>query len=140
MKNIRLAVAFAACASFVLSGCQSTSQVDFYRNPKSISKASLCRTLVETTDPAFAKAVAQELVKRKVDPNSCMAMVQQQNQAAATVAAIAIAGTAVAVCANANCGGGGYRQYPGNCQYDWQTDAAGHRCGARSAASRPGGW
>lgn len=27
----------------------------------------------------------------------------------------------------------------GNCQYSWQTDSAGNRCGGRAASERPGG-
>jgi len=37
-------------------------------------------------------------------------------------------------------GGGYYPTYPGNCQYEWQRDARGNRCGRRSASSKPGGW
>lgn len=143
MKFSTAAAALAAASSLVLMGCTSTSQATFYQNPKAVSKASLCRTLVETTDYQFAKSVAAELVRRRIDPNTCPAMVQQQNQAAAALVAVAVVGTAVAVCANNNCGGGYYRPpppYRGNCQYDWQYDAAGNRCGGRSAYSRPGGY
>jgi len=73
----------------------------------------------------------------------CQQMVLQQKQAAAALVAVALVGTAVAVCANGNCGGGGYTPsygYRGNCQYDWQYDGAGNRCGKRSAWSRPGGF
>jgi len=35
-------------------------------------------------------------------------------------------------------GGGTGSNYPGNCQYGWQTAADMSRCGARSAESRPG--
>lgn len=140
-------LASAALMSLALASC-TTTQADFRKNPKAVSKAALCRTLVESTDPYFRQEVATELLKRQVDPNTCAAMVQQQNQAAAALVAVALIGTAVAVCANNNCGGGGgsyypppsYRTYPGNCQYDWQRDAVGNRCGGRSAQSRPGGW
>lgn len=30
--------------------------------------------------------------------------------------------------------------YPGNCPCPWNSDAAGHRCGKRSAHTRPGGY
>lgn len=140
-------LAFAAVISLALASC-TTTQAEFQKNPKVISKAALCRTLLETPDPYFRQEVATELLKRQIDPNTCPAMVQQQNQAAAAIVAVALIGTAVAVCANNNCGGGGgsyysppsYRAYPGNCQYDWQRDAAGNRCGGRSAQARPGGW
>jgi hypothetical protein len=70
----------------------------------------------------------------------CVVLVKQQNQAAAAIVAVALVGTAVAVCANNYCGSAPHPTYRGNCQYDWQYDAAGRRCGDRSAYSRPGGW
>jgi predicted secreted protein len=36
--------------------------------------------------------------------------------------------------------GSSSRAYTGNCPTPESLDAAGHRCGARSAASRPGGY
>jgi hypothetical protein len=61
---------------------------------------------------------------------------------AQAVGAAALVVTAVVVAAKAGSGGGSTQpaQYPGNCQYDWQTAADGSRCGARSAESRPGGY
>ena len=143
--NSMLRLAFAASISFALTSC-TTTQADFKKNPKAVSKGVLCRTLVESPDPYFRHEIATELGRRKIDPNTCPAMVQLQNQAAAALVAVAVVGTAVAVCANNNCGGGSYysppsyRTYPGNCRYDWQRDAKGNRCGDRSAESRPGGW
>lgn len=64
----------------------------------------------------------------------------RNNQIAAGVGIAVLGVAAVSYCANHNCGGAPQRRYPGNCQYDWQLDAAGHRCGARSAWSRPGGY
>jgi hypothetical protein len=83
-----------------------------------------------------------EVNRRGMSMLECQQMVAQQRQAAAVLVGLALVGTAAAVCANGNCGGGGYtpRSYPGNCQYDWQYDSAGNRCGHRSAYSRPGGW
>ncbi|SEH78648.1 hypothetical protein SAMN05216228_1008107 [Rhizobium tibeticum] len=132
----------AVAISLALASC-TTTQAEFSKKPEAVSKAALCRTLMETKDQAFYQSLLGELARRKIDPLECYQMVQQQNQAAAALVALAVVGTAVAVCANNNCGGGNYyspSRYPGNCQYDWQYDAAGHRCGNRSAMSRPGGW
>ncbi|UJW77827.1 hypothetical protein [Rhizobium sp. SL42] len=65
---------------------------------------------------------------------------QRDRDVAVGVAAVAIGAAAIAIAANS--GGGYYSQptYRGNCQYDWQYDAAGNKCGRRSAQSRPGGW
>lgn len=133
----------AAAMTFVLASC-TTTPADFRKNPKIVSKAALCRTFLETYDDPFRQEIALELGRRGVSQYECPAMVQRQNQAIAATLAIAAVGTAVALCANHNCGGGSY--YPssythrGNCRYEWQLDAAGHRCGKRSAYSRPGGY
>ncbi|WP_082510109.1 MULTISPECIES: hypothetical protein [unclassified Rhizobium] len=137
IRILMLALAFGI--SSILSGC-STTQAEFQRNPKAVSKAALCRAFLESGDPYFRKDLAAELFRRGLNPYDCAAMVQQQNQAAAALVAVALIGTAVAVCANNNCGGSSYPAYRGNCQYDWQYDAAGRRCGGRSAYSRPGGY
>lgn len=132
-------VAFIAAA---ISGC-TTTQSEFAKNPKAVPKVNLCRTYLENRDPVFQQQILAELGRRGVKPWDCPAMVQQQNQAAAALVAVAVIGGAAAYCANHSCGGGYYRPpptYPGNCRYDWQYDAAGNRCGGRSAASRPGGW
>ncbi|MBP1862122.1 hypothetical protein [Rhizobium herbae] len=139
METSIVALAFALGISAVLSGC-STTQAEFQRNPKGVSKAVLCRTFLSTTDQQFIYELTGELAKRHIDPLECVAIVQQQNQAAAALVAVALVGTAVAVCANNNCGGPSYPTYRGNCQYDWQYDSAGRRCGNRSAWSRPGGY
>lgn len=84
-----------------------------------------------------------ELNRRGIQAYDCPQMVQNQDAAAAAIVAVALVGTAVAVCANNNCGGGYApppRAYRGNCQYNWQYDAAGNRCGNRSAWARPGGY
>ncbi|MDP9585164.1 UNVERIFIED_ORG: hypothetical protein J2791_004479 [Burkholderia contaminans] len=69
------------------------------------------------------------------DKEKCLKRVH----AAQAVGAVALVVTAVVVAAKAG-GGGTGSNYPGNCQYDWQTAADGSRCGARSAESRPGGY
>lgn len=141
MRFKNVLVAATAAASLALAGCASTSQATFYQNPKAVSKASLCRTLVETTDYRFAQSISAELVRRGIDPNSCAAMVQQQNQATAALVAVAVVGGAVAYCSNHSCGGGGYApRYPGNCYSYYDRAADGSLCGNRSALSRPGGW
>ncbi|PDT47659.1 hypothetical protein CO661_11895 [Sinorhizobium fredii] len=133
----------AAAIAFALASC-TTTQADLRKNPKAVSKAALCRTFLETYDPSFKQEIALELGRRGISYYECPAMVQKQNQAIAATVAIAAIGTAVAVCANNNCGGGSnypsYTPYRGNCQYDWQYDAAGNRCGKRSAYSRLGGY
>jgi hypothetical protein len=137
--NRILILGLALGMSTVLSGC-STTQTQFQKNPKGVSKGVLCRTFLESGDPYFRKELETEMVHRGVNPYECPAMVQQQNQAAAAIVAVALIGTAVAVCANNDCGGdSSYPSYRGNCQYDSQYDAAGNRCGRRSAYSRTGG-
>lgn len=84
-----------------------------------------------------------ELSRRSVQAYDCPEIVQKQDAAATAIVAVALIGTAVAVCANNNCGGAyapPSRGYRGNCQYNWQYDAAGNRCGNRSATARPGGY
>ncbi|MBO9168414.1 hypothetical protein [Rhizobium sp. L245/93] len=64
---------------------------------------------------------------------------QQRNRQVATGVALVALG-AVAILVARNGGGGSAPAYKGNCQYDWQYDAAGNRCGHRSAFSQPGGY
>lgn len=142
--RIRIAGLTALAASFTLTGC-STTQAQFEKNPKAVSTSALCRTYLKGQDPKFLRQIAAELASRGAAFYQCPAIVQQEDQAAVAIAAVALAGAAIAVCASSNCGGGGgyYRPpatYPGNCQYSWQYDAAGNRCGARAASVRPGGW
>lgn len=142
MKMYLMARRFGAVAiSLVLASC-TTTQADFYKKPEAVSKAALCRALVETQDPAFYQGLLGEVARRGIAPQECYQMVQQQNQAAVALAAIALVGTAVAVCANNNCGGGyaPSRRYPGNCYSYYDRAADGSHCGNRSAMSRPGGW
>ncbi|MBX5247856.1 MULTISPECIES: hypothetical protein [unclassified Rhizobium] len=128
--------------SFALAGC-TTTPAEFNKKPSAVSKAALCKTVFETQDPQFQVQLVAELNRRRMTIPECQQMIIQQRQAAAVMVGLALVGTAAAICANGNCGGGYYtppRRYPGNCQYDWQYDAAGNRCGHRSAYSRPGGW
>ncbi|MBY5635257.1 hypothetical protein HFO39_10770 [Rhizobium leguminosarum] len=143
MKIYMLARRFGVVAmSLALASC-TTTPVEFNNKPSAVSKAALCKTALETQDPAFQFQLVAEVNRRGMSMLECEQMVAQQRQAAAVLVGLALVGTAAAVCANGNCGGGAYtppRRYPGNCQYDWQYDAAGNRCGGRSAMSRPGGW
>jgi hypothetical protein len=130
----------AAALSFTVAACSTTSK-EMDTQPQKVSQAALCRSYVQTKDETLRYKVHVELGQRGIDPAACYQMVQQQNQAAAALVAVALVGGAVAYCANNHCGGGGgYRRYHGNCQYDWQYDAVGNRCGRRSAWSRPGGY
>ncbi len=147
MKNVFQAARLGALAivvfSLALAGC-STTRAQLEKNPKGISTSSLCRTLLENQDPIFRQEIAAELSARGVAYYACPTIVQKEDQAAVAFAAVALAGAAIAVCASGGCRGGGYysppRSYRGNCEYDWQYDAAGNRCGRRSAWSRPGGY
>ncbi|PWI54503.1 hypothetical protein B5K03_10050 [Rhizobium phaseoli] len=143
MKIYLSARRFGAVAiSLALASC-TTTPAEFNNKPSAVSKAALCKTALETTDPAFQFQLVAEVNRRGMSMLECQQMVAQQQQAAAVLVGLALVGTAAAVCANGNCGGGYYtpaRRYPGNCQYNWQYDAAGNRCGHRSAYSRPGGW
>ena len=142
MKSVIFSRLSAAVAmAFALSSC-TTTQAEFRKDPARVTKSALCRTFITNTDLAFTQELTGELARRRIDPIECMNMVQQENQAAAAVVAVALVGTAIAVCANNDCGGGYYPTptYPGNCQYEWQRDARGNRCGRRSASSKPGGW
>ena len=138
MKIRIVTLGLALGVSTILSGC-STTQAQFDKNPKAVSKGALCRTFLESGDPYFRQSLEAELIRRNLNPYDCPAMVQAQNQAAAAIVAVALVGTAVAVCANNDCGAPRYPAYRGNCEYDWQYDAAGNRCGRRSAWSKPGG-
>lgn len=132
----------AAVLSLAVSGC-TTTPAEFNAKPSAVSKAALCKTALETTDPAFQFQLVAEVNRRGMNMLECQQMVAQQKQAAAALVALALVGTAAAVCANGNCGGGGYtpyRQYPGNCYSYYDRAADGSLCGNRSAMSRPGGW
>jgi hypothetical protein len=132
----------ALMMALALASC-TTTQAEFAKKPSAVSKAALCKTALETTDPAFQFQLVSEVNRRGMNMLECQQMVIQQQQAAAALVAIAVVGTAVAVCANNNCGGGSYyqpRRYPGNCYSPNDIAADGTRCGNRSAMSRPGGW
>ena len=142
---IRSRLGAVALIALALAGCTTTTPAEFQKNPKGVPKVTLCRTLLESSDPGFQQQILAELARRGVNPHECPQMVQRQNQAGAALAAVAIGGGVIAYCANRNCGGGGSSYsppatYPGNCRYSWQTAADGTHCGDRSAASRPGGW
>ncbi|ULJ74395.1 hypothetical protein [Rhizobium gallicum] len=125
-----------------LASC-TTTQADFTKKPSAVSKAALCKTVIETQDPMFQQQLVTELARRGISIPECQQMVVQQQQAAAALVAVALVGTAVAVCANNNCGGGYYapaRRYPGNCYSYYDRAADGSLCGNRSAMTRPGGW
>ncbi|WP_082476995.1 hypothetical protein [Rhizobium sp. Leaf371] len=138
MKIARLA--FAASMTLALASCTTITQAEFTKNPKAVSQASLCRTFLQAMDPVFQQQIAVELNRRGIQTYDCPAMVQQQDQAAAAIVAVALIGTAVAVCANHDCAAPSYPSYHGNCQYSWQRDARGRRCGDRAADRRAGGW
>ncbi|MDR9813760.1 hypothetical protein [Rhizobium hidalgonense] len=132
----------AVAMSFVLVGC-TTTPAEFNKKPSAVNKAALCKTVLETQDPAFQLQLVSELSRRGMSIPECQQMVIQQRQAAAVLVGLALVGTAAAVCANGNCGGGGYtpyRRYPGNCYSYYDRAADGSLCGNRSAMSRPGGW
>jgi hypothetical protein len=140
MGNILTRGFAVAAISLSLAACSTTTK-EMDTQPQKVGKAALCRSYVQSQDEGLRYKIHVELARRAIDPASCFQMVQQQNQAAAALVAVAVVGGAVAYCANHDCGGGGgYRPYRGNCQYDGQYDAAGNRCGRRSAWSRPGGY
>lgn len=131
----------AALLSLAIVGCTTTPE-QMAKNPKSVPKVNLCRSYLQSQNPVFQQQILQELQRRGINAWDCPAMVQKQNQAAAALVAVAVVGGAVAYCANNNCGGGGsyYNSYHGNCQYPWQYDSLGRRCGNRAASVRPGGY
>jgi hypothetical protein len=133
----------AVMISLALASC-TTTQAEFVKKPNAVSKAALCKTVLETPDPVFQQQLLTELSRRGITVPQCQQMVLEQRQAAAAIVAIALVGTAVAVCANNNCGGGSYynppSRYPGNCYSPNDIAADGARCGNRSAMSRPGGY
>ncbi|PKA41970.1 hypothetical protein CWR43_19555 [Rhizobium sullae] len=144
MKTSYMAQRFGAVAiSVALASC-TTTQADFNKKPSAVSKAALCKTVLETQDPLFQQQLVAELSRRGISIPECQQMLIQQRQAAAALVAVALVGTAVAVCANNNCGGGGYYnpppRYPGNCYSYYDRASDGSLCGNRSAMSRPGGW
>nr|WP_082519828.1 hypothetical protein [Rhizobium sp. Root1220] len=131
----------AVAMTLALASC-TTTQAELSKKPEAVSKAALCKTVLETPDPAFQQQLLAELSRRGISVPDCQQMVQQQKQAAVALVALALVGTAVAVCANGNCGGGypSYRGYPGNCYSYYDRAADGSLCGNRSAMSRPGGY
>jgi hypothetical protein len=131
----------AVMMSLALASC-TTTQAEFVKKPSAVSKAALCKTVLDTQDPVFQRQLLGEILRRGMSVPECQQMVIQQQQAAAALVAIAVVGTAVAVCANNNCGGGytPARRYPGNCYSYYDRAADGSLCGNRSAMSRPGGW
>lgn len=133
----------AVAVSIALASC-TTTQAEFSKKPAAVSKAALCKTVLETQDLIFQQQLLTELSRRGISVPECQQMVIQQRQAAAALVAVALVGTAVAVCANNNCGGGSYYtpppRYPGNCYSYYDRAADGTLCGNRSAMSRPGGW
>lgn len=143
MKIYLSARRFVAVAiSLGLASC-TTTPVEFNNKPSAVSKAALCKTALETQDPAFQFQLVAEVNRHGMSMLECEQMVAQQKQAAAVLVGLALVGTAAAVCANGNCGGGGYtpyRRYPGNCYSYYDRAADGSLCGNRSALSRPGGW
>lgn len=144
MKTSSMARRMGAVAiSIALASC-TTTQAEFSKKPAAVSKAALCKTVLETQDPIFQQQLLIELSRRGISIPECQQMVIQQRQAAAALVAVALVGTAVAVCANNNCGGGSYYtpapRYPGNCYSYYDRAADGTLCGNRSAMSRPGGW
>nr|WP_210383834.1 hypothetical protein [Rhizobium laguerreae] len=124
-----------------MAGCTTTPD-EFNNKPSAVSKAALCKTALETQDPAFQFQLVSEVNRRGMSMLECEQMVAQQKQAAAVLVGLALVGTAAAVCANGNCGGGytPYRRYPGNCYSYYDRAADGSLCGNRSAQARPGGW
>ncbi|NNH46256.1 hypothetical protein HLI03_32225 [Rhizobium laguerreae] len=143
MKIHLLARRFGVVAiSLALASC-TTTPAEFNNKPSAVSKAALCKTALETQDPAFQFQLVSEVNRRGMSMFECQQMVAQQQQAAAVLVGLALVGTAAAVCANGNCGGGGYtpyRRYAGNCYSYYDRAADGSLCGNRSAMSRPGGW
>ncbi|PDS69629.1 hypothetical protein CO651_22925 [Rhizobium phaseoli] len=142
MQIYLLARRFGAVAiSLALASC-TTTPAEFNNKPSAVSKAALCKTALETQDPAFQFQLVAEVNRRGMSMLECQQMVAQQQQAAAVLVGLALVGTAAAVCANGNCGGGyaPYRRYPGNCYSYYDRAADGSLCGNRSAMSRPGGW
>lgn len=101
---------------FALTAC-TTSKETLRKNPKSVGKAALCRSMVTTDDAEFREELITEAIKRGITAQQCVETVKQQNQAIAVGVAIAAVGTAVAVCSNNNCGGGGYQT--SNYGYAW---------------------
>lgn len=132
----------AVAIALALASC-TTTQAEFSKKPAAVSKAALCKTVLETPDPAFQQQLLTEISRRGLTIPQCQQMVLEQRQAAAALVAIALVGTVVAVCANNNCGGGSpYHppRYPGNCYSPNDIAADGTRCGNRSAMTKPGGY
>lgn len=108
--TLALALALGAC---------TTSKEALRKNPKSVGKAALCRSMVTTNDAEFRQELILEAIKRGITAQQCVETVRRQNQAIATGVTIAAVGTAVAVCANNNCGGGSSYHPPHNYGYAW---------------------
>ncbi|WP_246722227.1 hypothetical protein [Rhizobium laguerreae] len=97
MKMYLLARRFGVVAmSFALASC-TTTPVEFNNKPSAVSKAALCKTALETQDPAFQFQLVAEVNRRGMSMLECEQMVAQQRQAAAVLVGLALVGTAAAV-------------------------------------------
>ena len=128
---------FRASLTLVLAlalGACTTSKETLRKNPRSVGKAALCRSMLTTNDTEFQKELILEAIKRGITAQQCVDMVKKQNEAIAAGVAIAAVGAAVAVCANNNCGGGN-SYYPTH-QYGYAWDLIRNQYGTPVYACR----
>lgn len=97
---------FAALVAVSLSAC-ATTPAKFYADPSKAKDTPLCRSLIESTDPAFQQDVAAELIRRGVTAEQCQQKVSFENAAIIGIAAVATGVTVAAACQN-GCGAPGY--------------------------------
>lgn len=98
MKSLVLVATLAVA----LAGC-ATSPKNFYENPSKAKDTPLCRSLMESTDPAFQQDVAAELIRRGVTAEQCQQKLAIENAAIIGIAAVATGVAVVAACQN-GCG------------------------------------
>lgn len=97
---------FAALVAVSFSAC-ATTPAKFYTDPSKAKDTPLCRSLMESTDPAFQRDVAAELNRRGVTAEQCQQKVSFENAAIIGIAAVATGVTVAAACQN-GCGAPGY--------------------------------
>lgn len=92
----------AALVAVTITGC-STTPAKFYADPSKPKDTPLCRSLMESSDPAFQRDVADELIRRGLTAEQCQQKVNVENAAIIGIAAVATGVAVVAACQN-GCG------------------------------------
>lgn len=88
-----------ALVAMTVAGC-STTPAKFYSDPSKPKDTPLCRSLMESSDPAFQRDVAAELIRRGMTAEQCQQKVNVENAIILGIAAVATGVTVAAACQN----------------------------------------